>query len=415
MAFELFIGGRYLRAKRREAFASLITVLSLCGVGLGVTALIVVIAVMTGAEAHIKERILGSTPHVIVMPGGMAQGMGEYMEARKEILQVPGVLGAAPFIQSQAMIRSRRGASGALLRGVNPALSNEIFDLKDKVEPPGAWDRLVPDEASNPEGRPGIILGKEMASNLNVIPGDVISIISPSGTLSPVGMMPTMQRLEVVGVFSGGMYEYDSTLAWMDMKQAQKFLRMGDTVSGMEVRVKDIYKADRIASEITGALGPMFWATDWMRMNKNLFEALKMEKRAMFVILILIVLVAAFNISTTLIMMVTEKRKDIAILKAMGATKRSILKIFVLNGMFIGIVGTALGISIGTLLCTILEKYQFIKLDGSVYLFDRLPVKMEMFDVLVISGAALLICLLATLYPAWRASRLDPVEIIRYG
>ncbi|MBI9075582.1 MAG: lipoprotein-releasing ABC transporter permease subunit [Desulfatibacillum sp.] len=415
MAFELFIGGRYLRAKRREAFASLITVLSLCGVGLGVTALIVVIAVMTGAEAHIKERILGSTPHIIVMPGGVAGGMGAYGDARKQIREVPGVLGAAPFIQSQAMIRSSRGASGALLRGVDPLLSNEVFDLAGKVEPPEAWDRLVPKDAETQDGRPGIILGKEMAKNLNVIPGDVVSIISPSGALSPVGLMPTMQRLVVVGTFSGGMYEYDSTLAWMDLKQAQKFLRMGDTVSGMEVRVKDIYQADKIAAEVSKTLGPMFWATDWMRMNRNLFEALKMEKRAMFVILILIVLVAAFNISTTLIMMVTEKRKDIAILKAMGATKKSILKIFVFNGMFIGTVGTALGVSLGTLLCTILEKYNFIKLDGSVYLFDTLPVKMELFDVLVISGAALLICLFATLYPAWRASRLDPVEIIRYG
>lgn len=415
MSFELFIGGRYLRAKRSETFVSLITLLSICGVALGVTALIVVIAVMSGAEEEFKRRILGATPHIVVLANGGGGKIFGHEKIQEDIARIKGVKGSAPFVQTQTMIRSRHGVMGAVVRGIDPELTSRVFDFSKHVEPKSALAAISGHTDTDGNTRPGIILGEELARKLAVFPGDIVNVISPSSTLSPVGHVPNMRSMSVVGVFSGGMYEYDATLAWMGLLPAQKFMRMGDAVSGIEVYVDDIYAADDISGEISEYLGHRYWSCGWMKMYSSFFAALKLEKTAMFVILILIVLVAAFNISTALIMMVTEKRKDIAILKAMGATNRSIRRIFVMNGMFIGLVGTILGISLGTILCTLLSRYQFINLDSSIYVFDKLPVNMELPDVLITSGAALTICFFAALYPAWRASRLDPVEIIRYG
>ena len=262
---------------------------------------------------------------------------------------------------------------------------------------------------------PGIVLGKELAGILGVIKGDSVYLISPRGMISPIGHVPSMKRFKVVGLFESGFYEYDQSLAYIHIKDAQKTLRMGDAVTGVGVRVKDIYQAGGVKKKIIAELGFPYWSKDWMQINKNLFSALKLEKKAMFVILTLIVLVAAFNIASSLIMMVMQKTKDIAILKAMGATDKSIKKIFIFKGMVIGSVGTFLGLGLGFLLCWLLKHYKFIELPGDVYYFTTLPVKLEYLDVFLIAAASLLICFLATLYPARQAAKLNPVEAIRYG
>jgi lipoprotein-releasing system permease protein len=268
---------------------------------------------------------------------------------------------------------------------------------------------------SSPQA-PGIVLGKELARNLGVIEGDLIYLMSPHGMLSPIGHLPAMKQYKVTGFFQSGMYEYDQTFAFIHIKDAQKMLRMGNSVSGIDIRVTDIYKARDIADQIIFKLGFPYWARDWMQMNQNLFRALKMERWVMAIILILIVLVAAFNIASSLIMLVMGKTRDIAILKAMGATNKSIRKIFVFNGMVIGAIGTVLGLCLGLLLCTLLKHYNIYELTGDIYYFTTtLPVKIEILWVLGIVAAAMVICFLATLYPAIQAAKLEPVEAIRYG
>jgi lipoprotein-releasing system permease protein len=262
---------------------------------------------------------------------------------------------------------------------------------------------------------PGIILGKELARSLHVLKGDMVQVITTKGMISPIGHVPTMRRFVVKDYFETGMYEYDGSMAYIGLDDAQKILRMQGAVSGIEARVTDIYKAREVAEKVVAKLGYPYWVRDWMQMNRNLFSALKLEKTVMFIILALIILVAAFNIASSLIMMVMEKTKDIAILKAMGATDASIRKIFVFEGLLIGALGTFLGVVIGFIMCTLLEKYKFIELPGDVYYLTTLPVNLDLMDVAVIAASAMVICFLATLYPARQASKLDPVEAIRYG
>jgi lipoprotein-releasing system permease protein len=265
-------------------------------------------------------------------------------------------------------------------------------------------------------GAPGIVLGRELAKNLGVVEGDAIYLISPRGMISPIGHVPAMRQFKVSGFFESGMYDYDQTFAYINIRDAQKIMRLGDSVTGLDIRVTDLYDARQIAEKITGKLGFPYWARDWMQMNRNLFKALKLERRVMFIILTLIILVAAFNIASSLIMMVMGKTKDIAILKAMGATERSVRKIFVFNGMVIGTLGTLIGVGLGLVICTALKHYNIHELTGDIYYFTtRLPVKLELFDVASIIAAALLICFFATLYPARQAAKLNPVEAIRYG
>jgi lipoprotein-releasing system permease protein len=411
MPFELFIGRRYLRAKQKQSFISLITLLSIAGVTVGVMALIVVIAVMTGFESDLKSRILGVESHIVVMRHGGS--FSDYRNVMSRINSTDGVLSTTPFIYSQVMIRSASGVSGAVLRGVDPETVGSVVKFFRDED----LARLASDAEHDREknAAPGIIIGKELAKNLGVAGGDTIAMISPRGMLSPIGHMPTMKQFKIAGLFESGMYEFDSTLVYIHLKTAQKIMRMGGTVTGIEVRVDDIYRAGDIGKGLVRDLGFPYWVRDWMSMNRNLFSALKLEKTAMFIILALIVLVAAFNITSSLIMMVMEKTKDIAILKAMGATDRSIHRIFIFKGMTIGVVGTILGVSGGIILCVLLSHYKFIELPGDVYYITTLPVVLKVVDVAVIAVSALAICFLATLYPAWQASRLDPVEAIRYG
>ena len=412
MGYEIFIGRRYLRAKQKQAFISLITLLSIAGVAVGVMALIVVISVMTGFEADLKSRILGGQPQVMIMRHGGA--FTKYRQIIQEVEKTPGVEAVTPFIYAQIMLRSKNGASGAVLRGIDPDSAGRVMKTLQDLDLPSSADaQSSPD--SSPD-IPGIVLGRELARNLGVLEGDVIYLISPRGMLSPIGHVPTMKQFKVTGFFESGMYEYDQTFAYINIRDAQNIMRLGDSVTGLDIRVTDLYDARSIAQKISGKLGFPYWARDWMQMNRNLFKALKLERRVMFIILTLIILVAAFNIASSLIMMVMGKTRDIAILKAMGATERSVRKIFVFNGMVIGTIGTLIGLLLGLIICTLLKHYNIHELTGDIYYFTTtLPVKLEFLDVLSIIVAALLICFLATLYPARQASKLNPVEAIRYG
>ena len=413
MSYELFIGLRYLKAKRKQTFVSLITLISIAGVMVGVTALIVVIAVMNGFKEDLRDKILGVTSHVVIsrFDGNISQ----YQEVRAKVEEVSGVNAATPFIYTQVMISSRKAISGAVLRGIEPKTASKVINLPKNMRA-GSLEEL---EAENkPEGMrstPGIILGNELARNIGASRGEPVTVISPLGRLTPLGRVPRSQTFRVAGIFDSGMYEYDSTIAYVSLWAAQRFLGIGDRVTGIEVRVDDIYEADRVARAIGKALdGYPYWSRDWMRMNKNLFSALKLEKIVMFIILTLIILVAAFNIVGTLIMVVIEKTRDIAILKSMGATRRSIMKIFMIEGAVIGLVGTLLGLLGGYTLCTLLATYKFIELPSDVYYISTLPVQMNPLDVALIAVAAIVITLAASVYPAWQASRFDPAEAIRY-
>ena len=401
-----------MRAKQKQAFVSLITILSIAGVMVGVMALIVVIAVMNGFDADLKARILGGQSHIVLMRHGSA--FKQYDTVLEKILKTQGVEAATPYIITQGMLRSKSGAVGAVVRGIDPQTAGQVMQTLEKVALKDVSAKSN-SEKSAPEV-PGIVLGKELARNLGVIEGDMLHLMSPRGMLSPIGHIPAMKQFKVTGFFQSGMYEYDQTFAFIHLKDAQRMLRMGDSVTGIDVRVSDIYRAREIADRLVSQLGFPYWARDWMQMNKNLFRALKMERWVMAIILILIVLVAAFNIASSLIMLVMGKTRDIAILKAMGATTKSIRKIFVFSGMVIGSVGTVLGLVLGLVLCTLLKHYDIYELTGDIYYFTTtLPVKIEIYWVIGIVSAALLICFLATLYPARQAAKLDPVEAIRYG
>jgi lipoprotein-releasing system permease protein len=411
MSFEYFIGRRYLRAKSKQSFISLITILSTAGIAVGVMALIVVIAVMSGFESDLKSRILGGQSHIVLMRHGGQ--FTDYRKILKDVEKIDGVKSATPVIYTQVMLRASSRVSGAVLRGIDPESAGRVIKTLDKISLPNPKTGMGESMDNNV---PGIVLGKELANNLGVGIGDTIYLISPRGMISPIGHLPAMKRFRLTGFFESGMYDYDGSFAYINIKQAQKILRMGNSVTGIEIRVGNMYKAREIAQKIVSDLGFPFWARDWMQMNQNLFTALKLEKTVMFIILSLIVLVAAFNIASTLIMMVMEKTRDIAILKAMGATDKSIKKIFVFKGMVIGTVGTIFGVILGFVLCTILKHYKIAELTGDIYYFTtKLPVKLEFFDVFIIVSAALVICFLATIYPARQASRLNPVEAIRYG
>lgn len=411
MPFEYFIGGRYLKSRQKHGFISFISVLSMAGVTVGVMALIIVIAVMSGAESFFKSKILGVEPHIVVRHQG--ERFDDYREVAETIDSRFDVDSVVPFMETQVMLRSARGMSGAMVRGLDPSFrGTEIMGIGDEDLP----HKLVPG-GSEDEGRriPGIVIGQNLADSLGVRAGDSIYLISQRGIMSPAGHMPAMSRFEVTGVFSSGFHEYDASLAYVHLSAAQNLLKTGDSVSGLGVKIDDIYRADELSSRITEELGFPYWSVDWMELNRNFFQALKLEKEVMFIILTLIVLVAAFNIASTLIMLVMSKTRDIAILKAMGATDRSIRKIFVFKGMIIGVIGTFLGTVLGIAGSLLLKHYKFIELPGDVYYFTSLPVQLELIDIATIIGAALFICFLATLYPAHKASKLNPVEAIRYG
>jgi lipoprotein-releasing system permease protein len=411
MSFTWFVGTRYLRARKKQAFISLITFLATAGIAVGVMALIVVIAVMTGFESELQHRILGIESHVLVMRYGESVADIEATAAR--IKSVDGVLSATPFIYTQVMLRSPHGVTGAVLKALDPSRPGPPIFVGKKITLVDALADSAPDESAGKE--PGLIIGRVTAERLKVAVGDPVYLISPLGKGTAANQMPTVMRFSVVGIFETGMNEYDGAMSFVRLDVAQRLLQMPGQASGFEVRVADIYQAKQIADAIVAHMGFPFWARDWMQMNRNLFSMLRLQKVVMYIILTLIVVVAAFNIASALIMMVMEKTKDIAILKTIGATNRHIRRIFVFKGLVIGCLGTAIGGLLGFILCSILKQYPFIKLPGDVYFLTTLPVSLQLVDVLTIGLSTVVICFLATLYPAASASALDPVDGIRYG
>ena len=419
MPFELFIGLRYLKAKRKSTFISIITFISTAGVALGVMALIVVLAVMTGFEEDLKEKILGTNAHIVVIHSGTP--MDNYRDVMEQLKGFKGVQAATPFIYNQVMLSSGKNVSGVVLRGIDIATDQLVTRLSKSVVE-GTIEALEPQMGQGPDMTPGLMVGKELAKHLNLFMGDKVNVISPMGNITPLGMMPRMKPFRITGIFNTGMFEYDSTLAYVSLDQAQRFFDLGDTVTGIQLKVEDVYHTGELARSINRELGGNFYARDWMQMNKNILFALKTEKIVMFIILTLIVLVAAFGIASTLFMVVMDKTRDIAILKSMGATAASIMKIFVLEGLIIGIIGTIFGVASGLLVALNLEPIISLiqKVTGQnffskdIYYLDHFPSLVVPSDVALISVTAVLISFLATLYPAWQASRMLPAEALRY-
>ncbi|BBO81475.1 lipoprotein-releasing ABC transporter permease subunit [Desulfosarcina ovata] len=411
MSFTWFVGTRYIKTKQKQSFISLITLLATLGIAVGVMALIVVIAVMTGFESELQNRILGIESHVLVMRYG--ESVSDIDKTVKAIESVDGVRSAVPFIYTQVMLRSSHGVTGAILKAIDPSRPGPPVFVGKQRSLNDALADAAPDESIGKP--PGLVIGRVTAEKLQVGVGEPIFLISPLGKGAAANQMPTVMRFGVAGIFETGMNEYDGQVAFVRLDVAQRLLQMPGQATGLQVRVDDIYHARQVADGIVERIGFPFWARDWMQMNRNLFSMLRLQKTVMFIILILIVLVAAFNIASALIMMVMEKTKDIAILKTMGATNRHIRRIFVLKGVLIGCLGTVIGGCLGFLLCAILKRYPFIKLPGDVYFLTTLPVSLNMLDVVTIGICTVMICFLATLYPAISASSLDPVDGIRYG
>jgi lipoprotein-releasing system permease protein len=415
VTYQLLIALRYLRAKRRRRTISLNTFISITGVTLGVAALIATLAVMSGFEQNLREKILGTNAHVVIIDQAQRPIEG-YDDLLTTVARVPHVVAAAPFIYNQVLLTADANVHGVILRGVDPATEGAVTDLERNLIDGRLEDlsRTFPPPADKPEFSPrsGIVIGKELAFRLEVFVGDTINVVSPRGTMGPFGMVPKLRPFQVVGLFDSGMYDYDSSIAYISLAQAQDFFQMGNAVTGIEIKVDEIFRAEAVAGAVDTALEGRYRVRDWRDMNRNLFSALKLEKVIMFIILVLIILVAAFNIIGTLTMIVIEKSREIAILKAMGATRRAVMGIFMLDGLIIGGVGVVIGIPLGYLVCWAIET--FYTLPPDVYYISHIPIRINAFDVALVAGSALLITFLATVYPSWQAGRLAPVEALRY-
>ncbi|QGY41042.1 lipoprotein-releasing ABC transporter permease subunit [Pseudodesulfovibrio cashew] len=408
MRFESFVALRYLFALRKQSFISVISLFAVCGVAIGVGALIVVIGVMNGFSYDLREKILGVNAHILVT--SVRGGISDYREMAEEASQVEGVTGVTPFIYSEVMLSTRNGVKGVVLRGIDPASSKSVLSLSK--------DMISGDVANLEVGgdAPGIIVGSELAKRLGLTQGSQVNLLSPAGRSGSAGFTPKVRRFVVAGVFRTGMFEYDSTLGYVTIPAARQLLGFkGDVVSGLEISVDDVYNVKSISTALKDKIGSFtVYVRNWQDMNANLFAALELEKTAMFIILAMIVLVGSFSIVTTLVMLVIQKTKDIAVLMSIGADNKSIRRIFMLQGTFIGLAGTFIGFLIGVPVSLLLKKYQFIKLPSNVYPVDYLPVRLESIDLAAIGCAAFLLCFLATIYPARRAAALSPSDALRY-
>ena len=406
LPFELHIALRYLLAKRKQAFISVISLISTLGVTVGVMALVIALALMTGLQGEIRDRILGANPHIYVWK---TSGIADYRAESDRLRQLPHVVGAAPAILGKAMVSSVRNPDFVNLTGIDPTLEASVSDLKSALQT-GTLDALNP---SGDDSAGGILLGKDLARNLGVTVGDSVSVVTPEGTLSPMGMIPRARRLRVAGTFSLGLYELDTSTGFVALDVAKRLFGK-EQIDLIQLRVDDILAAPEIARSITARLGDKYLATDWTEMNRSFFQALALEKIAMSLTIGLIMMVAALNIVASLILLVMEKHRDIAILKTMGANARSVTAIFVMQGVIIGIIGTAVGATAGYALASILDRYKLIKIPMDVYQVSHVPFKVLPFDLAMVVQAAVRVCLVATIYPSRQAARLDPAQALRY-
>lgn len=408
MSFEFTVALRYIFALRKQSFIAVISLFAVCGVALGVAALIVVIGVMNGFTKDLRDKILGVNAHVIV--SAFTGGIREHQAMADLIRQVPGVKGVTPFVYSEVMLSASGGVKGVVLRGIEIGTADQVLSVsKDMVS--GSVKDL-----EEKDGLPGVVIGAEMAKRLGLGLGATVNLLSPTGTQSAVGFTPKVRVFRVAGIFRTGMYEYDATLGYVTVDAARNLLGFkDDIVSGLEVRLADVYKAGEVSELLRAKLHEFpIYVRNWQEMNANLFAALELEKTAMFIILAMIVLVGSFSIVTMLVMLVMQKTKDIAVMMSLGADEGMIRRIFMYQGSFIGAVGTALGYGIGIPVALLLKKYQFIKLPSDVYPVDYLPVRLELLDMTLIGVAALGLCFLSTLYPARRAATLKPSDALRY-
>jgi lipoprotein-releasing system permease protein len=409
LKLSLWIAGRYLRTRRHSGFITLLTTISILGVTVGVTALLTVLAVMNGFENEIQSRIAGTDAHVVLL-GQDTAGIPEPDSVVARVRRQPGVVGAAPFTYAKAMVIRGGYAEGLVVKGVDLAAERGVTRIADNITPaiPAIPDR-------GPSGLPGLVLGKDLADRIGAAVGDTVVLASLAGAeRGALGYTPKMRRFEMVGTFASGLYTYDSSFGFLSLPTAQGYFELGTSVTGVEVKIVDMFDAPKVATRLVSAAGaPRLRANDWIDLNRNLFTWMKLEKVVMFVILALIVLVAAFNIVSTLFMVVNEKRRDIGVLKSLGASSTLVLQVFLVEGLLIGGLGTLFGALLGGGLITVLARYPFVTLPGDVYFIEHLPVKPEAGDFVAVVAAALVLCLAAALYPAWQASRLDPVEAIR--
>jgi len=412
MKYELQIGRRYLRASRGNRFVSFISTISMAGVAIGVAVLIVVLSVMNGFEREVRERILSLTAHATI--SALGQRMTDWQEAAAKVRDNSEVLGAAPFIEDQALLIAGNKSSGAILTGVLPQDEKQVTIISTKTTA-GSFDAMKP-------GEYGIVLGEELAKALGVSMGQRVVIVTSLRTTTPAGVMPRMRAFKVVGLFRAGMYEYDRNLAYVHIADAARLYRMGDDVTGLRLKLADMFAAPRVVRELAVALGGGYYVDDWSRKHATFFRSIQLTKSALFIILLLVVGVAAFNIVSTLVMVVKDKRSDIAILRTVGAAPRSILSIFMTQGVAIGVIGTLSGVLLGVLISVNLEwlvhglealLWQHF-LDAKVYFITDLPALVEWSDVLKISLTSFGLCCISTLYPSWRAARTQPAQSLRH-
>jgi len=412
LPFELLIGLRYTHAKRRNHFISFISIVAMAGIALGVMALIVVLSVMNGFQEELRTRILGVAAHLEI--SGPGDRLADWRSVLAQVRQNKNVLSGAPYVNAQGMLANGDMVRGVIVRGVLPELESQVADFSRFMKA-GKLADLRPDEFD-------IVLGAELARALNVVPGDRLVLLTPQGNITPAGVMPRVKQFTVSGIFEAGMFEYDSGLALIHLQDAQKLLRLDEDVSGVRLKLDELFRAPFVTRELAQSLSGNYYLTDWTQSHANFFRAVAIEKRMMFLILLLIVAVAAFNIVSTLVMAVTDKQSDIAILRTLGAKPGSIMRIFIVQGAFIGVFGTLLGVVSGVLLALnvetvvpIIERLFGMDLfPADVYYISQLPSKLVWGDVAVIAGISLLISLLATLYPSWAASRINPAEALRY-
>jgi len=408
MRFELSVAVRYLRARRKQTFLSVVSFIAILGFILGVMALIVALALMTGFQEDIQTKILGTSAHVMVY-SSHARGINNYNRIMKIVRSEPSVVSVSPVVYGKVMIYSAGGANGIIVKGIDPFQEGKVSDLAAKLDP------KVLAKLKNPgQDRDGIVLGEDLADSVHVESGDFVTLVSPDSMLSPLGLMPKFKKFKVLGTFHSGLYEYDTSWALVSLDTAKRLFSLGDSVSLIEGRVRDIYGAEDIAHDLQKKLGSSYVTDNWIHQNKSLFSAMKLEKIMLFITIALIVLVASFNVISTLVMMVLEKTRDIAILLAMGCTSRQIMRIFMLQGILIGVAGTIIGAILGVTGSYIMDHYRVIQLPLDVYFIPYLPFHVRPIDFGLVTLTALAISFVSTLYPALRASRVNPSEALRY-